>query len=81
MKFIDAPAKIGKHLSTKQISFDPSNPDHRRLFAHFMDHGGWGMPCPFLLEQPYGSIPELCRTRMLSYYMDKDRALVKHDAK
>ena len=76
VKFMEKsnPGVVGRH-AIWQTEFDPANVDHRRRFAEFMANNGWGAPCPFLLEKPYVNVPDLCREKLLQWYMNKDRFL------
>lgn len=75
-RFMDKsdPRVVGRH-AIWQVAFDASNVNHRRRFQEFMNQGGWGAPCPFLLEKPYVNVPDLCREKLLQWYMNKDRYL------
>ena len=46
--------KFSKH------PFDPENREDLKIYKHFLETGSWGKtPCPFELEWPWLSIPDM----------------------
>ena len=39
--------------------FDVNSKDDLRLYKQFLETKGWGTPCPFELEWPWLSIPDM----------------------
>lgn len=39
--------------------FDPKSKVDLQVYRDFLKNNGWGGPCPFVLEQPFLSIPHM----------------------
>ncbi len=50
----------------KRVPFDPMNKEHLAEFKFFRENARWKTTCPFLLEEPYLSIPSMCEDRCLN---------------
>ena len=56
------------------VAFDPTNKDHRRYYAEFTEHRGWG-PCPvrFICPEDSGSdLTVMIRNQLVQYYIDRE---------
>jgi len=67
--------RIMLYRSTNTAHFDPANKEHRRKFKRFLNTGGWGEPCPFVVIQPYGSAASMCKDMLLRWYVERDRQI------
>ena len=47
-----------------QVQFDPQNPDHVREYAYFLTVGRWKGSCPFVLEEPFLSVPHMIERKL-----------------
>jgi hypothetical protein len=56
------------------VAFDPSNKDHRRYYAEFLEYGGWGMcPVRFICPEANGSdLTVLIRNELVNYYIERE---------
>jgi hypothetical protein len=51
-------ARIKQQFPKRQ--FDVASKDDLRVYKHFLETGNWGkIPCPFELEWPWLSIPDM----------------------
>lgn len=53
----------------ERVNFDPSNKKHTELFRNFLVDHKWENGCPFELEWPYLSIPDMIKDRIINYYL------------
>jgi hypothetical protein len=60
-----------------RVSFAPDCTSHREAFQHFLKTGKWFGGCPFKLEWPFVSVPALCQSKLLDYYLSHDVHLNK----
>ena len=56
------------------MAFDPSNKDHRRYYAEFLDYGGWGKcPVRFICPDDIGmDLPTMIKNRLCEYYIARE---------
>ena len=61
-------------LSRPLVAFDPSNKDHRRYYAEFVEYGGWGRcPVRFIVPEDHGmDLPTMIRNRLVDYYVSRE---------
>lgn len=52
-------------LTNHKFLFDPKNKQHIKLFKHFLNENRWGSPCPFLLEEPWLTIPDMLKDKYI----------------
>lgn len=57
--------------------FTPTQASHRAAYQAFLKTGKWSAGCPFKLEWPFVSVPALCQSRLLDYYLTQDIELHK----
>lgn len=66
--------KLEYLISRPLVRFDPANKEHRRYFADFLKHGGWGgCPVRFICMDEYSDnlIAQIQR-QLLEYYMGRE---------
>lgn len=49
-------------------TFDPFNPADLKEYKHFIKNARWKNGCPFRVEWPYTSIPDMIKTKLLDQY-------------
>jgi len=52
-------------LSNPKFLFDPKDKQHIGLLKSFIKASKWGTPCPFLLEEPYLTIPDMLKDKYI----------------
>jgi hypothetical protein len=57
--------KQHQSLTNQKFLFDPKNKQHINLFKHFLNENRWGAPCPFLLEEPWLTIPDMLKDKYI----------------
>jgi hypothetical protein len=56
-----------------KVKFDPSNKNHRKMFSEFITNGNkWGGNNIFILEEEYGSVPDMIKDKMIRYYTGRE---------
>jgi hypothetical protein len=56
-----------------RVTFDPANKQHRKIFSDFVSNGNkWSGNNIFILEEEYGSVPDMIRDKMIRYYMGRE---------
>jgi hypothetical protein len=54
--------------------FNVSNTKDVTLFKKFMQTGAWGVEgCPFTLEYPYLTVPDMIKDKLVCKYLKVDR--------
>jgi hypothetical protein len=56
-------------LGNPKYLFDPKDKYHISLFRCFLDESKWGDPCPFLLEEPYLTIPDMMKDKYIKFQL------------
>lgn len=52
--------------------FDPKNKDDLRAYKHFLLTNSWGKDtCPFELEWPWLSVPDMLADRLAKHVLEK----------
>jgi hypothetical protein len=56
------------------VAFDPYDKDHRRYYAEFLEHGGWGKcPVRFVVPEDHAfDLPTMIRNSLIQYYIDRE---------
>jgi hypothetical protein len=56
------------------VAFDPSNKDHRRYYAEYLDYGGWGRcPVRFICPDDIGmDLPTMIKNRLVEFYIGRE---------
>ena len=57
-------------LNNPKFLFDPKNDYHITLFKYFLKEKRWGVPCPFLLEEPYLTIPDMLKDKYIKSQLE-----------
>jgi hypothetical protein len=57
-------------LNNPKHLFDPKNKDHIKIFKYFLKENRWGVPCPFLLEEPYLTIPDMMKDKYIKSQLE-----------
>ncbi len=52
-------------LNNQKRKFDPKNKKDVESFKLFLAENKWGGPCPFILEEPYLTIPDMLKDRFI----------------
>jgi len=63
-----------EYLARPLVAFDPYNKDHRRYYAEYLEHGGWGRcPVRFICTEDHGdNLPAMIKNSLISYYVDRE---------
>jgi hypothetical protein len=51
-------------------NFDPNNLDHVNHYKYFLVNSRWKGSCPFRVEWPFVTVPELIKDRLIKKYLD-----------
>ena len=56
------------------MAFDPNNKDHRRYYAEYLEHGGWGRcPVRFICTEDHGfDLPTMIKNSLVEYYVSRE---------
>ena len=56
------------------MAFDPNNKDHRRYYAEYIEHGGWGRcPVRFIVTEDHGlDLPTMIKNSLCEYYISRE---------
>lgn len=56
------------------MAFDPNNKDHRRYYAEFLEHGGWGRcPVRFICTEDHGdNLPSVIQHSLIYFYVERE---------
>ena len=57
--------KLESELMSRKTTFDPKNEEHLDVFKSFLHKKRWGGCCPFFLEWPYNSIPDMIKDKII----------------
>lgn len=61
---------ILNELTYPKEVFDPNNKKHSEIFKKFLQNYAWGSNgCPFILEEPYLSIPDMIKDKLVRHYL------------
>jgi len=52
-------------LHNQKRTFDPKNKKDVELFKSFLANNKWSGPCPFILQEPYLTIPEMLKDKYI----------------
>lgn len=52
-------------LNNQKRKFDARNKKDVEVFRTFMAENKWGGPCPFVLEEPYLTIPDMLKDKYI----------------
>lgn len=58
-------------IDRSKREFDVVNEKDRDEFKHFLKTGKWGTTgCPFVLEFPYLSVPDMIKDKIVKFYLE-----------
>ena len=52
-------------MHNQKRKFDPKSEKDVKIFKSFLATNKWGIPCPFILEEPHTMIPEMLKDKYL----------------
>ncbi len=63
-----------EYLARPLVAFDPTNKDHRRYYAEYLEYGGWGYsPVRFICTEDHGdNLPAMIQRIMVAYYVERE---------
>ena len=63
-----------EYLARPLVAFNPSDKDHRRYYAEFLEYGGWGRcPVRFICPEDFGmDLPSMIKHSLIRYYVDRE---------
>ena len=63
-----------EYLARPLVAFDPSNKDHRRYYAEFLEYGGWGScPVRFICPEDFGTdLPSMIQHSLIYFYVERE---------
>ena len=63
-----------EYLARPLVAFNPSNKDHRRYYAEYLEYKGWGhCPVRFICTEDHGdNLPAMIQRIMVDYYVDRE---------
>jgi hypothetical protein len=63
-----------EYLARPLVAFDPSDKDHRRYFAEFLEYGGWGScPVRFICPEDHGiDLPSMIQHSLIYFYVERE---------
>ena len=66
-------------FSRPLVAFDPSNKQHRKHYAQFVERGGWGFcPVRFICPEDHGGdLPTMIQRSLITYYVEKEFGVPK----
>ena len=57
--------RLVEQIDSRRSNFDPNNQDHLQIFKSFLEQNKWGGSCPFYLEWPHTSIPDMIKDKIV----------------
>lgn len=63
------PFLVSKYLWSKK-KFNCSDIEHLKEYDFFLKQNKWGKNCPFELELPFTSIPQMIENKITNHYLD-----------
>ena len=57
--------KLNQEILLQRQVFNPTNPKHMDEVRFFMHHNRWDGICPFFLEWPYLTIPDMIKDKIV----------------
>lgn len=64
--------KLSQQMMSKRKMFDPSSKEHLREFKYFVEENKWRDSCPFWLEWPYLSVPDMIKDKIINNIISKN---------
>jgi len=63
--------KINQEILTRRRNFNPNSKKDLKDFAYFLRNNKWENVCPFFLEWPYLTIPDMVKDKVIRNLLDK----------
>jgi hypothetical protein len=63
--------KINQEILTRRRSFDPNSKKDLKEFGYFLKNNRWQNICPFFLEWPYLTIPDMVKDKVVRNILNK----------
>lgn len=63
--------KINRLAIRPRVTFDPTNQEHLREYAIYLEQGRWPGNCRFELEYPYLEIPAMINAKLARHMLSK----------
>ncbi len=54
-----------------KVKFDPTNEDHLKEYAIYLEQGRWPNTCRFQIEFPYIEVPAMINAKIAKYITSK----------
>lgn len=67
-------------IGLERVDFDPTNIDHRLIFARFLSGAGWKDGITFHVEAPHMTVPATVINKLLVHHLAEEIAFVKIEA-
>ncbi len=64
-------------LNNQKRKFDPKNKKDVESFKLFLAENKWGGPCPFILEEPYLTIPDMLKDKYIRCQLNIPEPIVE----
>ncbi len=58
------------HMIWQKRYFDPSSKVDIQEYKYFLDNSKWKDRCPFVLEWPHLTVPDMIRTRLIDTHIE-----------
>ena len=59
--------KLNQEILLKRGVFNPNNPEHIEEVRFFLSNNRWKDICPFFLEWPYLTIPDMVKDKIVRH--------------
>jgi hypothetical protein len=64
--------KLSQEMFARRTTFNPKSKEHLKQYKYFVEHNSWETVCPFWLEWPYLSIPDMIKDKMVKSMLTLD---------
>lgn len=58
-------------IVSDKVFFDPTNEDHLKQYAIYLEQGRWPGSCKFKIEYPYLEIPAMINAKLARHMLSK----------
>jgi hypothetical protein len=63
---------LSQQMIVNRTVFNPKNKDHLKEYKYFIENNSWKNVCPFWLEWPYLSVPDMIKDKMIKSMLTID---------
>lgn len=63
--------RINQEIISRRQVFNPNSKKHLQEFAFFLQNNKWKNVCPFFLEWPYLTIPDMVKDKVIRNILHK----------